>query len=101
MNSCDCFMGDIVRPKDFILTDFYILGLATGIGTIIRLVILSLSRLWGIAVYNVEKSKLASWALLVGIDLRLSKTSSEFSTIHKALTPVFLYKPRQYSLKCL
>ena len=33
MNSCDCFIGDIVRPKGFILTDFYILGLPTGIGT--------------------------------------------------------------------
>ena len=29
MNSCDCFIGDIVRPKGFILTDFYILGLST------------------------------------------------------------------------
>ena len=37
----------------------------------------------------------------MGIDLRLSKTSSEFSTIQKALTPVFLYILRQYSLKCL
>ena len=62
---------------------------------------MSLSRLWGIAVYKVEKSKLASWAFLVGIDLRLSKTSSEFSTIQKALTPVFLYIPRHFSLKCL
>ena len=43
------------------------------------------------AVYKVEKSTLASWAFLVGIDLRLSKTSSAFSTIQKALTPVFLY----------
>ena len=34
MNSCDCFIGDIVRPKGFILTDFYIIfGLPTGIGT--------------------------------------------------------------------
>ena len=33
MNSCDCFIGDVVRPKGFILTDFYILGLPTGIGT--------------------------------------------------------------------
>ena len=32
MNSCDCFIGDIVRPKGFILTDFYILGLTTGVG---------------------------------------------------------------------
>ena len=48
----------------------------------------------------IEKSKLASWAFLVGIDLRLSKTSSEFSTIQKA-SPVFLYIPRQYSQKCL
>ena len=62
---------------------------------------MSLSRLWGITVYNVEKSKLASWAFLVGIDLRLSQTSSEFSTIQKVLIPVFLYIPRQYSLKCL
>ena len=37
----------------------------------------------------------------MGIDLGLSKTSSEFSTIQKALTPVFLYIPRQYSLNCL
>ena len=29
MNSCDCFIGDIVRPKGFILTDFYILGLSS------------------------------------------------------------------------
>ena len=33
MNSCDCFIGDIVRPIGFILIDFYILGLPTGIGT--------------------------------------------------------------------
>ena len=35
MNSCDCFIGDIVRPKfkGFILTDFFIFGIPTGIGT--------------------------------------------------------------------
>ena len=30
MNSFDCFIGDFVRPKGFILTDFYILGLPIG-----------------------------------------------------------------------
>ena len=57
MVSCDYFVVDIVRPKGFILTDFYILGLPTGIGTMNKLVILSLRRLRGIAVYK-EKSKL-------------------------------------------
>ena len=62
---------------------------------------MSLRRLWGIAVYKIDILKLASWAFLVGIDLRLSNTSSEFFNIQKALTPVFLYILRQYSLKCL
>ena len=33
MNSCDCIMGDNIRPKGFIMTDFNISGLPTGIGT--------------------------------------------------------------------
>ena len=33
MIGCDYFIGDIVRPKGFILTDSYILGLPTGMGT--------------------------------------------------------------------
>ena len=47
------------------------MGLPTGIGTMNKVSNLVFKEVMGIAVYRVEKSKLASWAFLVGIDLRL------------------------------
>ena len=51
-------------------------------------------------VYNVEKSKVSivEVSLSVCIDC---KTNCVLLTTQKQLTPVFLYIPAQYSLKCI